>query len=107
MDGSLDSTASSDFTIDFFASATCDPSGYGEGQTYLGSEIVATNADGDATFSTTLAIAAPGGWYVVATATASDGSTSEFSQCFEVPTGLIFADGFESGDTALWSAADR
>ena len=104
--GSLDSIANSDFTIDIYASPSCDSSGHGEGETYLGSETVATDAGGDATFSTILAIAAPDGWHVVATATDSDGSTSEFSECFEVPSELIFTDGFESGDTALWSAAE-
>ncbi len=106
VDGSLDSIANSDFTIDFYASPSCDPSSHGEGETYLGSEVVATNADGDATFSAILAVAAPDGWFVVATATDSDGSTSEFSQCFGMPSELIFADGFESGDTAEWSAAE-
>jgi hypothetical protein len=103
VDGSLDSIANSDFTIDFYASSFCDPSGHGEGETYLGSDTVTTNADGDAAFKTVLAIAVPEGWYVAATATDSDGSTSEFSQCLEVPTELIFADAFESGDTAAWS----
>jgi hypothetical protein len=103
VDGSLDSIANSDFTLDFYASSFCDPSDHGEGETYLGSETVTTNADGDAAFTAVLAIAAPEGWYVAATATDSDGSTSEFSPCFEVPTKLIFADDFESGDTTAWS----
>lgn len=103
VDGSLDSLASSDFTLDFYASSECDPSGHGEGQTYLGSDTVTTDAGGDAVFSSTLAIAVPGGWYVTATATASDGSTSEFSQCFATSTDLIFTDGFESGDASAWS----
>jgi len=102
VEGFLDSIPSSDFTIDFYASSVCDPSGYGEGETYLGSDIVTTDIDGDATFSTVLATAQEG-WYVVATATDSSGSTSEFSQCFEVPAVLIFADGVESGDTTGWS----
>ncbi len=104
--GSLDSIPSSDFTIDFYASSVCDPSGYGEGETYLGSDIVTTNVDGDVTFSAVLAAAAPEGWYVVGTATDSSGSTSEFSQCFEVPAALIFADGLETGDTTKWSTVE-
>ena len=103
VDGFIDSIAISDFTIDFYASSFCDPSGHGEGETYLGSDTVTTNADGDAAFTTILAIAAPEGWYIAATATDSDGSTSEFSQCLEVSTEVVFADGFESGDTAAWS----
>lgn len=101
--GSLDSIANSDFTIDFYASSFCDPSGHGEGEIYLGSDTVTTNVDGDAAFTTTLAIPVPVGWYVTATATDAGGSTSEFSRCLEVRNEMIFADDFESGDTTAWS----
>ena len=103
VEGSLDSVANSDFTIDFYASSVCDPSGHGEGETYLGSGTVTTNADGDSAFTTTLAIPVPVGWYVTATATDASGSTSEFSQCLVFLTGLIFSDGFEAGNTTAWS----
>ena len=35
--GTLNSTVGDQFEIDFYANAACDPSGNGEGQTYLGS----------------------------------------------------------------------
>src|SRR6185369_2614603 len=38
--GSLNSTAGTSFTIEFFANPSCDASGNGEGKTYLGSAIV-------------------------------------------------------------------
>ena len=39
--GTLNSTPNSTYTIEFFSSPAADPSGYGEGQTYLGSTAVA------------------------------------------------------------------
>lgn len=42
--GSFDSTASTSFTIEFFSSTAADSSGYGQGQTYLGSTTVTTGA---------------------------------------------------------------
>ena len=54
IDGSLNSTASTNFRIEFFSSATADPSGNGEGQTYLGFTTVTTDGSGNATFNVTL-----------------------------------------------------
>ena len=79
--GTLNSAASASFTIQFFANAACDPSGNGEGQLFLGSTTVTTNAGGNATFSATLAGAATTGQSVTATATDAAGNTSEFSSC--------------------------
>ncbi|MCD4747857.1 MAG: DUF11 domain-containing protein [Thermoanaerobaculales bacterium] len=84
VEGSLNSTAGSDFTLDFYASDECDPSSHGEGETYLGSDLVTTNAGGDVTFAVTLAATVAGGRLVTATATDSSNNTSEFSPCFEV-----------------------
>jgi len=55
---------------------------YGEGQTYLGSTTVTTDAQGNATYSVTFTVAVPVGQYVTATATDQRGNTSEFSQVF-------------------------
>jgi len=43
--GSFNSTANTAFTIEFFSSPTADASGYGQGQTYLGSTQVTTGSD--------------------------------------------------------------
>jgi hypothetical protein len=43
--GNFDSTANTKFSIEFFSSPTADSSGYGQGQTYLGSAIVTTDAN--------------------------------------------------------------
>ncbi len=43
--GNFNSTANTTYTIEFFSSTAADPSGYGEGQTYLTSTSVKTGAD--------------------------------------------------------------
>jgi CSLREA domain-containing protein len=78
--GTLNSTAATTFRIEFFANAACDRSGYGEGQTFIGTIDVTTDADGNASFGP-LSFAAPDGEDITATATDPDGNTSEFSQC--------------------------
>ncbi|MFM2052137.1 MAG: hypothetical protein RL456_174, partial [Pseudomonadota bacterium] len=52
--GSLDSTVSRNFRIEFFSSPTGDASGAGEGQTYLGFALVTTDGSGLATIHATL-----------------------------------------------------
>ncbi|PYJ06946.1 MAG: hypothetical protein DMF06_17035, partial [Verrucomicrobia bacterium] len=52
--GTLDSVPSSQFTIEFFSSPSCDPSGFGEGATFLGSTPLTTDGAGHATFTVTL-----------------------------------------------------
>ncbi|MCC7367815.1 MAG: hypothetical protein IT306_05305 [Chloroflexi bacterium] len=56
--------------IDVYANDSCDPSGYGEGQTYLGSTSVTTNGSGNATFALITLLAVTAGQ--VLTATTSD-----------------------------------
>ncbi len=68
-------------TLDLFVSSACDTSGFGEGETYVGSTTVTTNAGGNATFSTTLPVVLPDGLAVTATATDGLSNTSEFSRC--------------------------
>jgi len=90
--GSLDSRPDRDYQLEFFASAGCDPSGFGEGTTFLGSAVVSTDPSGLAVFGVTLPVAAPAGGSVTATATELlTGNTSEFSACFPVGEGLPLA----------------
>lgn len=91
--GTLNSTASTSFRIEFFASETCDASGHGEGQQFLGTADVTTDASGDASFGP-LTFAAPANAEVTATATDPDGNTSEFSECAG-PHDHMFASGFD------------
>jgi CSLREA domain-containing protein len=78
--GELISAASSDYLVDFYRSAVCDPSGNGEGWNYLGSRLLTTNAGGSLTFNLDIGGFAYGE-YISATATDSNGNTSEFSNC--------------------------
>ena len=79
--GTLNSNANTTFTLDFFSSSSCDASGNGEGQTFLGSTTATTNGSGNAAFNVTLAASASSGQSITATATDPQGNTSEFSAC--------------------------
>jgi hypothetical protein len=87
--GTLNSTASTSFTLEFFANAACDPSGNGEGATLLGSTVVTTNSTGNASFDVTFEPTVPIGQFVTATATDPAGNTSEFSECKAVSSTVI------------------
>ncbi len=83
--GTLDSTASTAFSIDIFADPVCDPSGHGEGNNVLGSASVTTDGSGHASFTLPVsAQVAPPGTFVTALATDDSGDTSEFSTCRRV-----------------------
>jgi Concanavalin A-like lectin/glucanases superfamily/Calx-beta domain len=83
LNGFLNSTAGGTFTLQFFASDSCDfLSTKGEGKTYLG-EITVTDPDGDCTsnFSASFPVPAGAGHVITSTATDAAGNTSEFSGC--------------------------
>src|SRR5439155_7091022 len=66
-----------------------DPSGFGQGQAFLGSTPVTTDGSGDATFTATFPVPLAGGKLLTATATTAAnlpffGDTSEFSACVDV-----------------------
>jgi hypothetical protein len=86
--GTVDSSAAAQFTLEFFASPSCDPSGFGEGAIFLGSALVTTDAAGHSVFAQTLPVAVAAGNVVTSTATRlSTGDTSEFSACVAVTSG--------------------
>ncbi len=78
VEGRLESAPSTMFRIELFASSAADPSGYGEGELYLGSIDAITDISGVATFSL-VASGVPPGWILTATATDPAGNTSEMS----------------------------
>lgn len=106
--GTLNSTASATFRVEFFASSAADASGHGEGERFLGFATVTTDGSGNASFSQTLAASVMAGEVLTATATNSaTGDTSEFSASVGLygivvsPTsGLITT---EDGGTASFS----
>ena len=79
--GTLNSNAGRSYRIEFFASGAADPTGYGEGQRYLGFTNVTTDASGNASISTTLIATVSVGELVSATATdLTTNDTSEFGK---------------------------
>jgi hypothetical protein len=88
--GTLNSESSTLYTLDFYASTNCGTSGYGESEIYLGSTQVTTDGSGDASFNYSVSV--PSGKKVTATATAPDGSTSEFSRCADLLPRYLEAD---------------
>lgn len=87
--GSLTTAANQVHRIEFFAAASCDSLGHGEGAMLLGTLDVTTDGAGTASFTHTFGITLPIGQVVTATATRlSTGDTSEFSACRTV-TALV------------------
>lgn len=78
--GVLNSAAFSTYRIEFFANTVAHPSGFGEGEIYLGFTNVTTDVNGAAAYE----VAFPGVLatkpYITATATDADGNTSMFSR---------------------------
>jgi len=78
LNGHLATLASEALDIYFYGSNICDPSGYGEGQIYLGKLEKTANASGLATFSVELPLTTPLLCFT-ATAYGPSQSSSEFS----------------------------
>ena len=77
--GTIDTQGPRQVTLEFFANSDRDDAtGYGEGEFFLGSDK--PNAQGK--FTAILPSISPGMW-ISATATDSDGNTSEFALCIE------------------------
>jgi hypothetical protein len=83
---SLTVTANVHYTVEFFVSPSADPSGFGQGKTFVGSAVVFSSVSGtfpqQANLSGNFA-----GQFVTATATDASGNTSEFSNAFQVSAG--------------------
>lgn len=73
--------------VDFYLSRRCHSSGHGEGERYLASATVATDAAGKGSFSVSMAGLALER-FVSATATVEGEGTSEFSACVPVTSGI-------------------
>ena len=99
LSGTLDSVPNTGFRIEFFSNTEGDPSGFGQGKTFLGSTIVTTNGSCSASFGPLSFPVPPSQLFVTATATILDVSgnpieTSEFSGFFPgppppMPTGVV------------------
>ena len=111
--GALETDPGRVYTIEFFASAEPDPTGYGEGQTYLGSIDVRTDGAGRAEFAAAFDGDLAGRW-LSATATDAGGNTSEFSRAVPVTAGSVVGgrrvfynnSRYDGGDPAAGAADD-
>jgi len=95
IEGTLNSTPTTSFTIQFFGNSICDSAGTnGEGEIFLGSTVVTTDGGGNASFTQAYPITAATGRIISATATDPTNNTSEFSKCqapdVAVPAGFVF-----------------
>jgi sugar lactone lactonase YvrE len=73
--------------VEIFASASCDPSGYGEGQEFVGGADATSDGRGRAAFSAALVRALAEGEFISAVLIASAQGTSEYSPCVRVSPG--------------------
>ena len=104
IDGTLNSLPNAAYTLDFYANAAAGPFGYGEGQRYLGSTAVTTNATGNVAFSVTLAAASSPGEWITATATDAAGNTSELSATMPAQSIYTVTNTWDSGYGSLRQA---
>ncbi len=86
--GSFNGRPNGAFTIDFYGNPSADPTGYGEGQRYIGSLAVTTAVDGNVAFTVTFTNAVSVGGFISATATDAAKNTSEFSAVAALPASL-------------------
>jgi hypothetical protein len=82
--GLLMSTPDTAFTLEFFVNSVSNPSGFGEGQQFLGTATFMTNGRGTAIFTMTFTVALAPGQFIAATATDPNHNTSAFSNCVSV-----------------------
>jgi hypothetical protein len=82
--GRLNGTPNTLFAIDFYSNDGCvgRPQDFLQGRTYLGTDNISTDGNGNAAINTVLPVVLQAGEKVTATATDPDRNTSEFSQRF-------------------------
>src|SRR5271157_3506666 len=110
--GTLNSLPGISFLIQFFTSLVPDPSGFGQGQTPIGSTTVTTSSSssptgqGNAAISFTPSSSLPANTWVTATATnTSTGDTSEFSNAVSaIPVSVQFQTSTISVDATAGTA---
>lgn len=83
-------TTSVNYTVQFFANLSCDPSGFGEGQTFIGQTTVNVTNNQPVSFTASISPPVPGGRFITAVAVGPSPSdptgplfSSEFSFCFQ------------------------
>jgi hypothetical protein len=106
IEGTLRSLPGTSFLVQFFSNPTADPSGFGQGQTLVGSTDVTTNSSGIASIDLSLSSALATGLAISATATnLSTGDTSAFSNdALTAPVDVEFSAATFSSDLESGSA---
>jgi hypothetical protein len=109
--GTLNSTLNTPFRVEFYSSPTCDQSGHGEGQRWLGFKGVSTTGN-DGVIDAALSVTVADGQYITSVATSQQGNTSEFSPCILInapPPGptLFDFDGDGQADVSVFRPSDR
>jgi len=107
--GTLNSNPSQTFQVELFLNDAADPSGFGEGQTYLGVVSVTTDSLCSGTFNVVIPFGITAGKFITSTATDVAGNTSEFSRAITVacntpPTIICPANIVQSTDPGQCSA---
>lgn len=84
----LDSHANESFHLEFFLNSDCSPSGFGEGEVFIGTITVLTDASGHATTDVSFLISesAPSSALTATATREATGDTSEFSACAPLAT---------------------
>jgi CSLREA domain-containing protein len=88
IEGELNSKPNTEYSIEFFSNAECDPSGFGEGHSMFQKLTLTTDAQGYGHFNELVAMSvsfSPGNFFTV-TATDPDRNTSGFSNCIALTT---------------------
>ena len=84
IDGTVAGSPGDMLTLEFFTNTTPSPTGFGEGQTYLGTLMMTMDASGTTQFTATFQVAVSPGTFISATSTGLSVDTSGFSPCVEV-----------------------
>jgi titin len=82
--GTFTGTPNTTYVIQLFANTDANPSGFGEGETLLGTITVTTDGSGNASFSAVFDTNVSLGECIAATATDPSNNTSAFSNCVTV-----------------------
>ena len=85
--GKVASEPNTDYVVEIFSTAQCDPSGNGEGGRFLGRATVTTGGAGNGSFDLVFHKPTPVNQRLTATATSTANSTSEFGPCRKVVSG--------------------
>jgi hypothetical protein len=104
--GTLSGSPGTTYRVEFFSNAAADPSGYGQGQTFLTFADVTAGPSGTASFTVETPSPVSIGQFITATATDPTGNTSEFSaDLMNSPLGVTSLTGVAPNprNTPVWT----